>query len=433
MSVWGHRPSTDGLGRRAVDATSAMRLGSLHLDFPRLVLALAVLALAAGTWSVDLWLVVALGLWALGRLAVGRAFPRLRFHLRLAHTHIFAGEWVQVAATVANPSWWPIPWVEVQSRQPEDLAGGVRRVEWLPGGAVRTLSVQWYAQRRGVYRVGGLTLRGGDWFGLYRGEREVAPTLDLVVYPRTWRIRLAPEVRRLPQGPRRDRSSPFEDELPAGLRPYRPGDPRRRIAWRATARHGTLLVREMPPVREVATCLFVDLNAGEWADRGLGPEQAVALAASLVCDPRLANRPVGVGTWAATAVKGVRGRAEDEPARALWLPPAAGSGGTVGGAGRRALLRLLAAVEPAPGPDPGPPFPDVLRLLGRRLPWGAQSIWLVPRDTPPLRALAAAWQARGHQVTLLCLERREGPAVARVGGTTLRAWEVEQRGGFEIR
>lgn len=406
-----------------------VRLGSLHLDFPRLVIALAILAFVAGTWSVDLWLLVVLGLWGLGRLAIGRAFPALRFRFRLDRTHVFAGEWVRMEATVANPAWWPIPWAEIVSRQPDDLAGGMRRVEWLPGGAVRKLPVQLYAQRRGVYRVGDLALRAGDWFGLFRGERVVAPAVDLVVYPRVSRVDAVPEQRRLPEGPRRDRTSPFEDDLPAGLRPYRPGDPRRRIAWRASARHGALLVREMPPVREIATCLFLDLNPGDWMDRAAGPEQAVALAASLMCDQRLAQRPVGLGTWAGTAIKGVRAQANREPARALWLPPLPGE------TARRAAMRLLAAIEPPPatGPAEAPPFADVARLLARHLPWGAQCIWIVPRDTPELRELAATWQARGHPVTLLCLDRREGPAATRIGGATLRAWEVAHHGHFEIR
>ena len=405
----------------------AVRLGSLHLDFPRLMIALIVLAFVAGTWSVDLWLLLALGLWGLGRLSIGRAFPSLRFHCRLERTHVFAGEWARMEATVANPSWWPVPWAEIESWQPEDLAGGLRSVQWLPGGAVRRMRVEWYARRRGVYRVGDLALRGGDWFGLFRSERDVAPGLQLVVYPRVWPLHQAPTVRRLPEGPRRDRTSPFEDDLPSGLRPYRPGDPRRRIAWRASARHSALLIREMPPVRETATCLFLDLHPADWMDAGLGREQAVSLAASLVCDPRLDRRPVGVGAWAATAVKGVRGQGGREPERILWLPPSAGA------AARRATMRLLAAIEPASRQAACPTFPDVLRTLGRRLPWGAQCVWIVPRDTPELRALAALWQARGRPVTLLCLEGREGPAATRVGGTTLRAWEVVQRGGFEVR
>lgn len=41
-----------------------------------------------------------------------------------------------------------------------------------------------------------------------------------------------------------DARSPHGDELPRGVRPYVPGDARRRVHWKATARHRELMVRE---------------------------------------------------------------------------------------------------------------------------------------------------------------------------------------------
>jgi uncharacterized protein (DUF58 family) len=394
--------------------------------YGRLILLLALLAVVVGGWSVDVWLVIALCLWLAGRLAVGRAFPRIRLRLTLPRTHAFAGERADLVATVSNPSWWPIPWIEVESRQNPDLAGGMRRIEWLPGGAVRTLHVQWHAHTRGVYRVGGFRLRGGDWFGLFRDDREVASSLDLVVYPRVRAVTTPPPVaNRLPEGPRRDRGSPFEDDLPAGLRPYRPGDQLRRVAWRASARHDALLVREMPPVREMATCLCLDLCPSSWSDPVEGPERAISLCASLACDRRLAGRPLGLAAWAGTAVKGEALRARDLPGRLLWLSPRAGD------AARRRLLRLLAGLDLDRAA--APPFPTLLRVVAPRLPWGAQCLLLLPEDAPDVRRLAAAWQARGHPVSLLCLERRVGPPAEAVGGGTLRTWEVALHADFSLR
>ena len=400
-----------------------VQAGGLRWTHPRLVLLLALLALVAGGAATG-WLLLAVGLWAASALVIGRGLPHVRLRLRLERSRLFAGERVRLEAALANPTWWPIPWIEVESRQPEDLVGGLRRVEWLPGGAVRTRMIEWYARERGVYRVGGFRLRAGDWFGLSRAEREVAPALDLVVYPRLHPLSEVPQARRLPEGPRLDRSSPFPDELPSGLRPYRPGDPRRRIAWKASARQGALQVAELPPVRELATCVFLDLQPGSWTDRAAGPERAISLAASLACDLRLGTRPFGLGTWAATRVKGAPLRTLDGPGRLLWLPPRAGRGD------RQRLLELLAGVEPDPG---AAPLPALLRLFARRLPWGAQCVWIVAEDSPELCQLAAAWHGRGHPVTLLCLERRTGAAARRVGGATLRVWEVVEHGGFEIR
>ncbi len=126
---------------------------------------------------------------------------------------------------------------------------------------MRPLGVDRFAAERGVCRVGGIALRRGDRFGLFRRERDVAAALHRVVYPRVRPVDCPEPRRRLPQGPGTDLLSPFEDALPPGIRPYRPGDQRRRIAWRPSARHDGLLLRKWPPVREAAGCLDLRLGA----------------------------------------------------------------------------------------------------------------------------------------------------------------------------
>lgn len=100
-------------------------------------------------------------------------------------------------------------------------------------------------QARGLYSSGPLQLGRGDPFGLAFNERPVGEPHDFVVTPR---------VSALPgfglavvsgDGASREalrNISPNADELIA--REYRPGDPLRRVNWRATARHGELMVRQ---------------------------------------------------------------------------------------------------------------------------------------------------------------------------------------------
>ncbi len=398
--------------------------GAFHLTHRRMLWVLLLLAVFIGGRTADPWLLLAGGLWLAGRLAIVAAFPRVRLRLRLSRPAVFAHEWVQARAEIANPSWWPIPWVEIESLQPDAFAGGLRRVEWLPGGAVRTVAVSWHARTRGIYPLGRLVLRGGDWFGLQRLQRETPPFRDLVVYPAVRPVTLLPAAHRLPEGPHRDPVSPFPDDLPAGVRPYRHGDGQRDIAWRASARHGSLLVRDIPRVRERATCLLLDLDGTAWyrPTTGDGMELAISLCASLICDARLGGRPLAVGTWAGLRRHDESGQPHDAPARVVWLAPRSGD------PGRRALLRLLAALQPGGAPV----FADLLALLAPHLPWGAQAVWIVPRDTPALRALAAAWQCRGHPVTVLCAERREGAPAERAGAGLLRVWEVGRDAGFRL-
>lgn len=402
--------------------SKAIFAGALHLSHRRMLWLLFLLALFVGGRTADPWLLLAAGLWGVARLAVVAAFPRVRLSLRLTRPAVFAHEWVRATGRIANPSLWPIPWVEIESRQPDALVGGLRRVAWLPGGAVRTLEVAWYASTRGVYGLGRFVLRGGDWFGLQSVTRETVPFREVVVYPAVRAVSLAPEVRRLPEGPRPDRGSPFLDDLPAGVRPYRGGDAQRDIAWRASAHHGFLLVREFPRVRESATCLLLDLDARAWhGPAAEGMERAISLCASLVCDARLAGRPLAFGAFAGLRAHAASGEPHDEPAQAIWSAPRPGE------AGRRALLRLLAAAQPGEAPD----FCLLLRRLEPRVPWGAQAVWIVPRDTAEIRARAAMWRAHGHPVHVLCVQRREGSPVERAGGT--RIWEVWGDAEFVLR
>lgn len=177
-------------------------------------------------------------------------------------------------------------------------------------------------------------------------------------------------------------------------------------------------------MRERATCLFLDLNRAAWylpGDEGM--EAAISLCASLLCDGRLAGRPLALGAWAGVRAHDAAGQPADLAPRPLWSSPRTGE------EGRRALLRLLAAIRVGEAPS----FAEVLQTIGPRLPWGAQALWIVPRDTPELRCRAAAWQTRGHPVVLLCVERREGASLQRAGGGVLRVWEVRRDGEFTLR
>lgn len=123
-----------------------------------------------------------------------------------------------------------------------------------------------------------------------------------------------------------------------GLRPYAPGDPRRLIAWRPSARRSDLLVVEHAEPQGRSVWIHLTLpGGGAGAERGFDfmAERAIALAASLAVAGSRAGRPVGV--WASWA--GVK------------LVPA------TGGPAETRVVRALAMIDPAarPGPDSDPP------------------------------------------------------------------------------
>ena len=109
--------------------------------------------------------------------------------------------------------------------------------------------------RRGWLAVGRLTLSTEYPFGMFRAWSVLNPDQSLLVYP-------APEpgAPPLPRGESRDghaRPTPGGDDW-QGLREFRTGDARRLVAWKASARHDRLLVKEF--ASPVADELLLDFE-----------------------------------------------------------------------------------------------------------------------------------------------------------------------------
>jgi uncharacterized protein (DUF58 family) len=148
----------------------------------------------------------------------------------------------------------------------------------------RRVEVSLNAERWGGYKVGGARVwvtgpLGGVW---YRGA--VDPSASVRVLPGVQRLRalVAPARTQAAVGTRR---SPTRGEGPelAELRPYAPGDPLRRMHWRATARTGTPYVADRHPERSADVVLFIDAfaelpNHAREQTLTLGVRAAAALA-----------------------------------------------------------------------------------------------------------------------------------------------------------
>lgn len=77
--------------------------------------------------------------------------------------------------------------------------------------------------------------------------------------------------------------APIGEELFRAIRPYRRGDDRRRVDWKTTARHGTLMVRELDGTGAVTVRIEVDLGTN------VGTSEWVAGVASWLCATALAH------------------------------------------------------------------------------------------------------------------------------------------------
>lgn len=165
----------------------------------------------------------------------------------------------------------------------------------------------------GVYAVGPSALRVSDALGLFRVQGPPGSVEPFAVYPRVYDVRaldrlagresLAPEALTTP---RPGRGADF-----LGVRDYRVGDDPRRIHWPATARRGSLVMREHERDLLPYFSLFLDLERTRRAGTGLKStfEYVVRTAASLL--------------WSATG-RGDVVQVFGEGREALNLPPGAG-------------------------------------------------------------------------------------------------------------
>ena len=100
--------------------------------------------------------------------------------------------------------------------------------------------------RRGVYQIGPLVAVASDPLGLAQRETVVCEPFELLVHPRLELVSDRPLTRQFEDPPIRPPvSKPWPSGLEFyGMREYKPGDDLRRIVWRASARTGTIMVRE---------------------------------------------------------------------------------------------------------------------------------------------------------------------------------------------
>jgi uncharacterized protein (DUF58 family) len=244
-------------------------------------------------------------------------------------------------------------------------------------------------------------------------ERELPA--QLLVRPRTVSVRAA-EAARAPLGTSRSPVSLFTDPARfAGVRAYQPGDPQRRIHWRATARLGEPVSRRYEPVNERSVLLAVDLQTvpGPHWLMLYDDEQVEALcvgAASLA--RRFLRDGAACGLLLGTQLAGGH--------RWAYLAPAAATPQL----GR--IQDLLARVQPIVSL----PFEQLLGVVPRRLAPGGTVVVLSARDPvpylEPLRRLTRSGYAVQHvafgEDSAACRASARGSGVPSVTATLAPTW-----------
>lgn len=247
----------------------------------------------------------ALGLaWLTGRFSL----TSVTYHRAIEPSRLFPGDRGTIRIELANRKILPLASLTLSDPvrygllRPgsglDDLlrfSGGIEVLEDLHPALVNRTAVGPYSEvrrtyqleaiQRGVYALGPATVQTGDTFGIFRREGSLGGHEEIIVYPRVYRPDELPLPFRQAMGELVARRALIDDPtLIAGSREYRPGDPLKRMHWRATARTGDLQVRLFDPSTTAQLMIVLNLNTYQHIWHGVDFERmeaAVELGASL--------------------------------------------------------------------------------------------------------------------------------------------------------
>ena len=213
---------------------------------------------------------------------VGRTRYRLSGSRHLDPGRVQVGRPTSVQLELSNLSRLPTGRLLIEDLLPYTLGGRPRFVvERIDPFASRQVSYPVQAMARGSYRIGPLSVRLTDPFGLCELVRGFTAVDDLIVTPAITGlpgIRLGGDWLGGGEASARSISSSGSDDV--ATREYRYGDDLRKVHWRSTARVGELMVRrEEQPFQSRATLL---LDTRILAHRGTGPGSSFEWSVSAV-------------------------------------------------------------------------------------------------------------------------------------------------------
>jgi uncharacterized protein (DUF58 family) len=301
-----------------------------------------------------------IGAYAFGRWWSVRAIEAVHSQRTLPH-RAFLGEEVKVQLELSNSGWLPLVWLHVHDSFPFELAvpSFYQRVISLGPHEHSRFEYTLKARKRGYYAIGPLSVSSGDIFGLADQVRGEVPADFLTVFPKIVPLNKIEIPSRSPMGSLRHTQPLFEDpNRVMGKRDYVMGDSLRRVDWKATATTGRMQVKQFEPSIALETCLFLNLNAGDYARKTRIPntELAIVVAASIAYWVIDKKQSVGLVT------NGQDPYSADGHVQPM--PPRKGRGHLM------RLLEMLAKIQIVHDR----PMVELLREESHRLPWGTTLI-----------------------------------------------------------
>jgi uncharacterized protein (DUF58 family) len=354
-----------------------------------------------------------------------RSFTPARVHF---------GEEIRYTIQIENQKRLPVPWLEIEDEFSVDLEMPSAPVypSYKPDRQLFITSLAlWTHQRvtrhyrlmplaRGVWRFGPTYLRAGDPFGFLDDERklpELSGQTTLTVLPLVAPLARFGLPSRYPFGEVETRRRMLEDPSQiTGARDYLPGDPLRRVHWKATAHQGSLQSKVYPFTTDHHLAIFLNIRTMALISEGVVSahfELGIAAAASIATWAQHQGFAVGLFCNGIPQLSGEQQVATLADAQTFMrVPPSTHPDQLV------RLLETLARLQPYFGMS----FDRLLAREQTALAPGATIIVIsaVAATQPDTITRLERLQRRGHTVALLLTGSGEMPSSSlltyRLGG-----------------
>jgi uncharacterized protein (DUF58 family) len=386
-------------------------------------LAVVVVALGIGLGVPALLpIALVLGILALAREAwLRRGLRGIEYRRDLSTRRCIYGDEVVLSVSVWNRSIMPVGWLTVEDEASDNftlrevIAGGDESA----GGesaVYRQLRNAWtllpferverrfhlLADRRGRVAFGPAHLETSDLFAGIAAAGDIPAVAELVIAPRVLPLRQAEQRSRWHPVGRPLAGFPEDPSLFAGVRAYLPGDPPRRIHWKATARTGSPRSKryDASREREVVVALDIQTDPGRVVSARYDPDLVEAMCvttASLLRDGLAAGMRCGL----AAAAYSYR------PLAQVRMLPAAGP---------RQLLTLMDVLGRL-SPWPSGPFETLLGGLARWVPRTTDIVVVTGRDGRAYLPILLRLRSLGYGVRIVAV----GPAAEEAADGARRA------------
>jgi len=288
---------------KSVRRTSKLTLGGLA--YVAVTVFLAVGAINSQN-NLLFWLFgVAIATLIVSGLFSGNALMRVRLNAQ-AIPDANAGESIRIRYSITNHSkFFPMFAALISEMSPKRNGSDADLGEFKPAGIIhlgpkqRTRSDGTFSPiHRGHHTLENLKLSTRFPFGLLQKSLIFDSPRSFTVLP--YQLKIKPEIIRVVQGQgeeirKRTQLSGASNEY-WGMREYTPGDSKRTIAWKQSARHQRLIVIEHAQPIATKLWIWILVPRSESEDQSILFERSISFAASLLS--QAVKRAVPVGLWA---------------------------------------------------------------------------------------------------------------------------------------